>query len=54
MQSFEKINPHSLLDTALSTIRSKILSGELEIGEFFPPEKLQQRIHVPDIHIHRS
>ena len=39
MQSFEKINPHSLLDNALISIRSKILSGELKIGDYLPPER---------------
>lgn len=55
MQSFEKINPQSLLDSALSTIRAKILSGELKVGEFLPPERdLSEQMGISRSSLHQA
>lgn len=39
MKEFEKISPISLAQSALTELRSKILSGELKAGEKLPPER---------------
>lgn len=39
MQSFDKVNPQSLLDNAMLEIRQMIISGQLKPGQMLPPER---------------
>ena len=55
MQSFEKNNSQSLLDSALTAIRSKILSGELKAGEYLSPERdLSEQMGISRSSLHQA
>ena len=55
MQSFEKVSPISLLETVLTTIRAKIIAGELKAGEWLPPERdMAEQMGVSRSSLHQA